>query len=223
MNQYLRTPGRHTRCTSCPRRRSAAIRHGRWPRPPESFRNWLLRRPSLHRCPAPVVHSLSRRSPGSTVWRPCPWAAVLLVVSSMTARIHAVLQCRLRQGTHVFHRGVVLHDRAGVHDVAAVACDSLQDVAAVLSDLVRCAMTEQHVGYAAAEAESAPQYFVCTGYVRLIEMEHDAPLRQLGERLQVVIPVPLGIKQGLMSVRPQLLHDRFQRWPEDLRRTGAAK
>ena len=81
---------------------------------------------------------------------------------------------------------------------------------------------QQHVGNAAADAELVAQHAAGVVATALVHVVHDAPLRQLGERRQVEIPVPFGVKQRLMPVGPQFLDDRLDGGPihvaENLRR-----
>ena len=80
----------------------------------------------------------------------------------------------------------------------------------------RRADAEQVVGNAAADAELLAQHAMGLEDVALVHVIDDALLRQLGERLQVAVPLALGIEQRLAAVGPKLLDDRLDGRPIDV-------
>ena len=84
------------------------------------------------------------------------------------------------------------------------------------ADFLGRAEAQQVVRNASAQTELSAQHVVNSEDVALVDVVHDAPVGQLGKRVEVMVPVALGVEEGLMSVGPQLLHDRLQRRPEDV-------
>jgi hypothetical protein len=67
--------------------------------------------------------------------------------------VRAVLARDLGQQAQVLDARIVLHDGAGVHDVAAVRRHFPDDAPTEGAHILRLAKTEQRVGHAAAEGE----------------------------------------------------------------------
>ena len=120
----------------------------------------------------------------------------------MAVRVHAILAGELGHGPHIFNARVVLHDRAGVHDVASVLGHSVNHFLTLGPNVVRLAERQHEVRDPARQAELVPQCLVGLENVPLIHVIHNAQVGQFGERLKVMIPIAFGIEQGLMPGRP---------------------
>ena len=81
------------------------------------------------------------------------------------------------------------------------------------ADFVGFAVAEQHVRDAAAEGEFVVQLFVREENVALVHVEENAPLRQRGKVVKVMIPFALGVKHRLIPVLPEFLNARSERGP----------
>ena len=154
----------------------------------------------------------ARRAPGRRRRRP-----------RMPRGIHAVFPREIGHRADVLHAGVVLDDGAGVHDVAAVAGHAVDDLLAVLADLLGRARAEQVVGNAAAEAELLAQHAMGLDDVALVDVIDDAAGGQLGERFEVMVPLALGVEERLAAVGPKLLDDRLDGGPVDVLERSPAK
>src|SRR5262249_39735783 len=127
--------------------------------------------------------------------------------------IHPVLTSGLGQHTKVLNAGVVLHDRACIHDVTAVPSHFFQDAAAEPAHFLRLAEAQQHIRNSPANREMVMQFAMHMKNIILIAMENDAAPGQLAKRIEVMLPFTLGIEESLMAVLPELLDDRFKGRP----------
>ena len=59
----------------------------------------------------------------------------------------------------------------------------------------------------------SPQLPVDLEDVAPVDVVDDAPVGQLGEGVEVVVPLALGVEQRLVAVLPELLDDRLERGP----------
>src|SRR5262249_27687514 len=89
-------------------------------------------------------------------------------------RIYTVLTGRVRHGPQVLGAGIILHDGAGIHDVAAVAGHLVNDSPAKGAYLVRVPEAKHDVRNAAAEGKLVVQLAVDMEDVVLVTMENDA-------------------------------------------------
>ena len=128
-------------------------------------------------------------------------------------RVDAEFACNVGHGLDVLDAGIVLDDGAGVHDVAAVLCHAVDDSFAAGADVVRRAVAEERVGHAAAEAELVAQLLVRLEDVCAVGVEDDAGVGKLGEAVEMVAPVTLGVKEDLVAAAPEFLDDWLERGP----------
>jgi len=104
--------------------------------------------------------------------------------------VHTELPRGLRHGLQVLDRRVVLHDRAGIHDVAALGADAFDQASAVRLHILRRAESQERVGNAAAQAKLASQDAVGRGRIAAVQVEYDAARGKLSKASRCASHLP---------------------------------
>ena len=114
---------------------------------------------------------------------------------------------------HVLDVGIILHDGAGVHNIAPILRHFFDDPHAELPYFLRSAPAQHRVRDAAADGELIVQTAMDLEDIVLIAVEDDAAIGQLAEGVEVMLPPALGVKKRLVAVLPELLDTGLERGP----------